>query len=208
MKKLLPVLITTLLFAGVITATHIPTSHPKAPSLSSAVFQPENQIKHSGLETAYAKEEAPQYSPPKILTIPKIGLNTNVISVGLDTQNRMDVPNNFVDAGWYNLGPMPGQTGSVVIDGHSDDFRGNPAVFYYLKDLALGDQIIVTDQVNKQYTYIVSDIEIYPYTEVPLQQIFDTRDKARLNLITCHGEWDNTINTYNQRIVIYSELQL
>ena len=152
------------------------------------------------------KQPLQKFYPPKLLSIPKIGLSTNVVSVGLDSTNAMDVPNNFVDVGWYNLGAMPGQFGSTVLDGHSDDFHGNPAVFYYLDTLQKGDQIYVTDQNGKQYTYTVTDNVVYPENALPLQYIFASNDAVRLNLITCHGQWDNSIQTYNQRTVIYSVL--
>lgn len=146
------------------------------------------------------------YYPPKLLSIPKIGLTANVVSVGLDSTNAMDVPKNFVDVGWYNLGAMPGQFGSTVLDGHSDDFHGDPAVFYYLDTLQKGDQIFVTDQSGKQLTYTVVANEVYPVNSLPLEQIFASNDAVRLNLITCHGQWDNSIQTYNQRTVIYAIL--
>jgi LPXTG-site transpeptidase (sortase) family protein len=151
-------------------------------------------------------QPTPMYYAPRLLSIPKIGLRANVVSVGLDSDNDMDVPNNFVDTGWYNLGSMPGQLGSTVLDGHSDDFHGNPAVFYYLDTLQKGDQIIVTDQSGKQFTYTVTDNEVYPVDSLPLRQIFASSDAIRLNLITCHGQWDSSIQTYNQRTVIYSVL--
>ncbi len=147
-----------------------------------------------------------QYYPPIHLSIPKISLSANIVSVGLDNTNAMDVPNNFVDVGWYNLGSKPGQLGSTVLDGHSDDFHGNPAVFYYLDTLQIGDQIIVTDQNGKKLTYTVTGNEVYPVDALPLRQIFASNDAIRLNLITCHGQWDNSIQTYNQRTVIYSVL--
>jgi hypothetical protein len=46
-------------------------------------------------------------------------------------------------AGWYALGPRPGDPGSAVILGHVDSKRG-PAVFYRLRQLLRGDEIDVS----------------------------------------------------------------
>ncbi|MGE5042013.1 MAG: class F sortase [Candidatus Levyibacteriota bacterium] len=147
------------------------------------------------------------FYPPTTLFIPKINLSANVVPVGLDNENRMDVPNNFVDVGWYSLGSKPGELGSVVLDGHFDDFHGGPAVFYRLNELQNGDQILITDSSGKKLVYTVSKNLVYPLDSMPLENIFHASDKFRLNIITCHGSWDNTLQTYNQRTVIYAQLQ-
>ena len=208
MKIILPIFIALFLFVlslfGVFRNTYYTVKNSNSVKVSHTAK--DNRLNRP--VPVLAKEAAVSYSPPKQLVIPKIGLNANITSVGLDSQNRMDVPNNFVEVGWYNLGYMPGQKGSAVLDGHHDDFNGHPAVFYYLSDLEIGDQIYVTDQSGKQYTYKVTNNEIYPYDQLPLQQIFATNDKARLNIITCHGTWDSVRHDYSHRTVIYSELQV
>ena len=176
--------------------------------IRSSVDAAKTPILHSLKSTEVIADALPTqaYAAPKTVSIPKIGLTANIVAVGLTTQDAMDVPNNFVDVGWYDLGYKPGQQGSVVLDGHYDNFHGQPAVFYYLDTLSKGDQIIVTDQNGKQFTYVVTDNEVYPVDGLPNQQIFASTDAARLNIITCHGQYENSIQTYNQRTVIYSVL--
>jgi sortase family protein len=53
------------------------------------------------------------------------------------------VPSRWGVAGWYALGPRPGDPGSAVILGHVDSKRG-PAVFYRLRQLLGGDEIDVS----------------------------------------------------------------
>lgn len=143
---------------------------------------------------------------PKELEIPKLGVSANVEEVGLDTQGKMDVPKVLGDVGWYDLGYVPGDKGSAVIDGHYDLASGAPSVFYYLSNLSPGDKIYVTDQDNRQYTFVVDESTAYPYNQLPLQQIFDSTDKPRLDLITCSGIWDQGTRNYSQRLVVYAEL--
>lgn len=205
MKKTLPIILSCILLFLFIFDSYI-SFHTTNDTTSKPDIRIVQTAKAASPPTPTPIPQPILYTP-KQLSIPKIGLTANIVPVGLDNNGRMDVPNNFVDVGWYDLGYKPGEQGSAVLDGHSDDFHGNPAVFYHLDELQPGDQILVTDQMNKVYTYVVSDNEVYPVDQLPLQQIFTTHDQARLNLITCHGTWDDGAQTYNQRTVIYATLQ-
>lgn len=159
--------------------------------------------------TAVTQSSTPQASTgiakPKSLSIPKLGLTDVVVEeVGMDAQGRMDVPGKVNDVGWYDLGFKPGDKGSAVIDGHFDTVTGAPAVFYYLNRLQKGDQIQVTDAAGRQYSFAVTDVEAYDFDKLPLQQIFASHDKSRLNLITCNGTWDRSSKNYSKRMVVYA----
>lgn len=143
---------------------------------------------------------------PKKLIIPKLGVNTIVESVAMDSEGRMDVPKNVENVAWYNLGPKPGLFGSAVLAGHFDKVTGAPAVFFDLDKLKVGDEIISVDEFNKEYKFKVVDKRTYIYNQVPLEQVFNSNDKSRLNLITCGGQWIATQKNYSNRTVIYSEL--
>lgn len=97
--------------------------------------------------------------------------------------------------------------GSAVIDGHYDRATGAPAVFYNLNKLAAGDKIIVSDDSGHDLTFVVTDKELYPFDNFPLQKVFNTTDQPRLNLITCDGVWNSTAHNYSQRLVVYATLQ-
>jgi sortase (surface protein transpeptidase) len=211
MKVKLPLLCLLLLLSFVFIVFLQKSETPKASAKMHAItptvtIQPKIPTLPTATQTLTPTSQQQAYYSPKLLSIPKIGLTANVVSVGLDSTGAMDVPNNFVDVGWYNLASKPGQVGSTVLDGHSDNFHGDPAVFYYLDTLAKGDQIFITDQNGKEFTYTVIDNEVYPVDALPLRYIFASNDAVRLNLITCHGQWDNSIQTYNQRTVIYAVL--
>lgn len=145
-------------------------------------------------------------SAPLKIEIPKINVITSVESVGLDNKERMDIPKNVYNVGWYNLGPKPGELGSSVIDGHLDTQSGSPAVFYYLSSLTQGDVIKIIDESNNTYTYQVTDKQTYDFDKVPMEKIFARRDKRRLNLITCDGVFDQGTRNYSKRLVVYSEM--
>jgi len=153
---------------------------------------------------------SPQPSPvpnqPVRISIPAIGVQASIESVGLDSQNRMDVPKKAADVGWYNLGSKPGEKGSAVIDGHLDTPTGAPAVFWNLDKLTPQDVITIQDTNGQKYSYQVTAVESYPYNQVPLQKIFADNSATFLNLITCSGTWDRGEHNYSERTVVYSVL--
>lgn len=144
---------------------------------------------------------------PSTISIPAINVNAPIESVGMDAQGRMGVPNIETDTAWYKYGYKPGEKGSAVIDGHFDTPTGAPAVFYDLSKLQTGDTITVTDNMSKTYTFVVTEVTSYPYDQLPMQTIFASTDKSRLNLITCDGTWNRGAHNYSNRAVIYSVLQ-
>jgi len=143
---------------------------------------------------------------PRTLTIPKLNITSAVESVGMDKEGRMDVPKDSDNVAWYNLGFKPGTLGSAVMAGHYDKATGAPAVFYNLSSLRVGDSVIVTGADNTKLTFMVTAKKLYPYNNFPLQTVFNTTDKPRLNLITCDGVWSSTSKNYSSRLVIFTEL--
>lgn len=197
MKKFLfVVIIAAFAFAGVLLGK----SH-KVSVIPSGVATTQNV---SPTQAVLAAKQAP--AVPVHITIPAINVDTAVGSVGMDSQGRMDVPKTSDDTAWYDLGFKPGEKGSAVIDGHLDKVTGAPAVFWNLKNLQSGDKITITDAHNQSYTFVVTSVMQYPWNDFPLQQVFNTTDKPRLNLITCSGTWDEGTHNYSTRTVVYSEL--
>ena len=153
------------------------------------------------------KEEVDTASLPQTLIIPKLGINAFVESVGLDSEGKMDIPKNVENVAWYILGYKPGEKGAAVIAGHYDKKDGSPAVFYELSSLKPGDEIIVLGENGKRLTYTVTRKQSYLTEQFPLQEVFGTQDKPRLNLITCAGTWNKGEASYTNRLVVYSELK-
>ena len=143
---------------------------------------------------------------PTRLTIPSLGIDTNVQDVGLGKTGNMAVPSNYTDVSWYRYGTLPGQVGSAVIDGHVDNGFGMDAVFKHISDLKPGDDIYIKTQQGEALHFVVNDVETYAATDVPLQTLFTRNDKARLNLITCAGQWEPDKKAYDHRTVVYAVL--
>jgi sortase A len=164
-----------------------------------------NQIPVQASPSVSTTQAVKSFYPPEKLIINKLNINANVESVGLDSQKRMDVPKIAANVGWYNLGFKAGEKGSVVLAGHFDDVNGDPAVFYNLGNLDIGDEIEITDENNNSFKYKVIDKQVYDFDKLPLNDIFASTDKKRLNLITCNGVFSQSEKNYSKRLVVYSE---
>ncbi len=143
---------------------------------------------------------------PISLIIPKIGVNAPVESVGVDPTGAMATPTTAFRVGWFDGGPVPGQPGNAVIDGHLDSRVYGAAVFWYLYKLGPGDKVEVTMPSQRTLTFVVERVEVYPYNKAPLEDIFGPASTPHLNLITCSGVFDRASDNYNLRRVVYTRL--
>jgi sortase A len=147
-----------------------------------------------------------QPATPYRLLIPSIGVSSKIEPVGKDSENRMDIPENIYDAGWYKYGVRPGEKGNVVIDGHVNTPNLTPNIFYNLDKLQSGDVIKVIDDNGNVWIYNVSLVTYADTQNFPIDQIFGPSDKYILSLITCAGEYQTGVHDYSKRIIVQSEL--
>lgn len=169
-----------------------------------------NDVADSGLQVATATTvtSAGPYDQPSRLVIPSLEIDTNVQALGITKKGNMAAPDNFTDVSWYKLGTVPGNMGSAVMSGHEDNALSLDGVFKHLEDLKIGDDVYTVDKDGQTVHFKVTDKKIYPYNLAgsELEKIFNAKDKARLNLITCTGDWVSEIKTNDKRLVVFTEL--
>jgi sortase A len=141
---------------------------------------------------------------PVRLQIEKLDVDAEVIQVGLTPEGAVDVPKGPLEAGWYNLGPKPGEVGSAVIDGHYGWKDGKQAIFDELSKLKKGDRIYVTAKDGSVSTFEVRESRTYKAGENPSDVFFSSDGKAHLNLITCSGSWNANEESYSTRLVVFA----
>lgn len=142
---------------------------------------------------------------PSRVQIPSMDIDTNVIPVGLLENGEMEVPEETDVVGWYDRGVKVGAKGNAVLAGHVDSKKG-PAIFFYLKNIEIGEKVIVTDEQGMKRTFEVKSKESYPSDEAPIEKIFGPSDKRNLNVITCTGTFNHDKHLYPDRLVVYTEL--
>jgi sortase (surface protein transpeptidase) len=144
-------------------------------------------------------------SVPVHLSIPAIGVSTGIQQLGLLANGSPQVPSGWNIAGWYKLGPSPGQVGSAVILGHVDSV-GGPAVFYRLNKLKVGNQVMVKLASGQTVTFKVIALRQYLKAKFPLQTVYGPRSYPSLQLVTCGGSFDSKTGHYLSSIVAFTKL--
>lgn len=147
----------------------------------------------------------PHIGQPVRLKIPAINVDAAVEEVGQTPDGAMDVPKDFNETAWYDLGARPGAPGNAVVDGHVDSTTGK-AVFWDLRKLVSGDQIVVVGDDGVERPFVVTATEAYARTSVPLDRVFGPTTETHLNLITCDSStaFDRTHGEYAGSLVVYA----
>src|SRR5262249_18574730 len=141
------------------------------------------------------------------LDIPKIGVHTPLMSLGLNSDGSAAVPSlkEAQLASWYNLGPAPGQPGPAVLLGHVDTKSG-PAVFYSIGSLRKGDTIEVTRKDGTTAVFSVDTAEQYPKSNFPTNKVYGDLNYSGIRLITCGGEFDAAKHSYVDNTIVFGHL--
>jgi sortase (surface protein transpeptidase) len=145
-------------------------------------------------------------SDPVALSIPRIGVQSTLVDLGLDTAGAMEVPQDPSLAGWFSRGPAPGALGPAVIAGHVT-WDGAPAVFHRLGTMRRGDQMTVTRKDGKTAVFTVTRVARFSKSRFPSRAVYGPIDHAGLRLITCGGTYDAARHRYLDNVVVFARLE-
>ena len=179
-----------------------PWSPPPAPAATATGG-------HGGSLAATRQRHGPKpmsHSVPVSVTIPAIGVNAQVIPLGLAPDGGVAVPplsEPFV-ASWFDRGPAPGQAGAAVLLGHVDAAGVGPAVFYRLGNLVPGNLIDVTRRDGRTAIFRVTSVGLYPENSFPAGRVYANTAAPTLRLITCGGAFDWTTHLYLDRTIVWA----
>lgn len=175
------------------TQIAVTTTSPPPTSISPSVIEP--PVTESPVTTTPTPPEPiviKEGDPMAIINLPTIGVSKYVVA-GVETADLKKGP------GHYPGTPFPGELGNASIAGHRTTY-GEP--FRHLDDLSIGDPIIITDLMGRQFTYLVSNQQVVEATDSWVVATTD-RTKAVLTLTTCHPEF-----SAKQRLIISAELDI
>jgi sortase (surface protein transpeptidase) len=145
---------------------------------------------------------------PKYIAIPAIDIgNTRIIQLGLTGSGQIATPDNIYDTGWYNGSVKPGQPGVMFIYGHVSSWTAN-GIFYNLKKLMPGENIVITQGDGQIYDYQVIETKVYPYNNVDTKAVLSpvNPNTPGLNLMTCTGQVIKGTSEFNERLVVFTSL--
>ena len=137
--------------------------------------------------------------------IPRLNINQALVGLQLQADQVLSAPTQFSDIGWWSDGPRPGAQGATIIAGHVTSKAG-PAVFVRLKDLVVGDLVVVDRADKTSATFKVDGKAAYPRTNFPDQLVYRTDGKASIHLITCDGAFNTALGQYPDNLVVSADL--
>lgn len=175
-------------------AASAPPTRPALPSESTPPTRPAAAVPATRVAAA-----------PVRLQVPAIGVDSELMDLGLQADGTLEVPPSGFPAGWYTGAPTPGELGPAIIAGHVD-WGGRPGVFFDLRDLSRGDEIVITRQDGSTARFRVTHVEQFDKDAFPTQAVYGDLDHAGLRLITCAGAFDPSMRSYDDNLVVFAEL--
>ena len=142
-------------------------------------------------------------SPPVKIRIESIGASAPVDPLGLNKDGTLQVPTDYKRAGYYIGRPAPGAVGPAIIAAHVDSKAG-PAVFYRLRDVQPGDEVVVTRADKSEVVFIVERVEQHPKNAFPTEAVYGSTEGATLRLITCGGSFNKRSGHYRDNLIAYA----
>jgi sortase (surface protein transpeptidase) len=184
-----------------------PSPAPTSPAPTSAAptsLARDRAARGAEAARAFRSERGYQATPvPVRIEIPSIGVASSLGQLGRAADRTVEVPTRWEEAGWYALGPRPGDPGSAVILGHVDSKSG-PAVFFRLRELRRGDQVKVTRADGSSVRFVVQRTAQYDKQRFPTDEVYYPTLTSTLRLVTCGGEFDATEGHYRSNIIVFA----
>jgi sortase (surface protein transpeptidase) len=149
-----------------------------------------------------AAEDQP--APPASLTIPSIGVETELEHLAVRDDGTLAAPDDLGRAGWFSEGPAPGERGPAVIVGHVDS-RVGPAVFYRLAELRAGDLVELTRTDGTVTRFAVTDTFEATKDAFPTEAVYGPTAGPTLRLVTCTGAFDRDARHYVSNLIVYAD---
>jgi Sortase domain len=142
---------------------------------------------------------------PVHLVVGAIGVDADVIPIGLDVNRALAVPRNAEITGWWSGGYVPGEIGPTVIVGHFDS-KVASGVFAKLQTLRKGARITVEDSIGSKYVYEVVEMEHLRKTAFPTDKVYGATAGSTLRLVTCGGKFNRATGHYVDNTIAYAVL--
>lgn len=194
------------------TAPSAPVSASAAPTNAAVPSPPPATPSPAAPAAAAPAEQLPPVmgaSAPVTLSIPSIGVRTDLIHLGLEDNGSLKVPQddgNGAPASWYDGSPTPGERGPSVLLGHVNSPSGRGGVFADLRKLTPGAEINVSRTDGSTAVFTVDRGALYPKDGFPTLEVYGNTKSAELRLITCDG-YDPATGEFDDNYVIYATLK-
>ena len=181
---------TTTVVSAPVTTT-IPRSDlaDRTRPIGSALYDPQDHDAESAVPTTIAIE--------------RIGVEeAGIIDVGVADNGEMEIPG-ADNVGWYRFNATPGGAGSSVLAAHIS-FNGSPGVFRYLDESEIGDVVVIGFDDGSEARFEIIEVTQYNKGDLPKNRVFAKSGDPVLTLITCGGDFNRSLRSYEDNVVAYA----
>jgi sortase (surface protein transpeptidase) len=202
--------------SGTLTVGDQPAGRPDAPPRAQTYAAAASPERAAAARLVTSTTSPPTTAPPPAapavdaqaaiptrVQVPRVGIDTTVLPLGLDPSGALEAPADTEEAGWFTEGPEPGEQGPAVIAGHLDSLTG-PAVFYRVRELVAGDVIVVDRADGSRVEFIVSRIEEHAKAAFPTDAVYGPTAGSELRLITCGGAFNRRTGHYLANVIVFA----
>lgn len=137
------------------------------------------------------------------MVVPGIGVDQELIELGLNPDGTMEVPDTGLEVGWFSPGSRIGETGPTVVAAHVDDRVGIGA-FSRLVEVAEGDEVVLYGADGDPVTYQVTRTVDHAKARFPTAEVFGATSSDEVRLITCTGAWDPVAQSYEENRIVFA----
>lgn len=171
--------------------------------VTSASAPPASPLPRATARDASLEALGAPSSPPERLVIPDLRVDATVDAVGVQDDGAMVIPAEPTSVGWYRYGSAPqDERGNTVIAGHVATSEDGPGALSRLRDAEPGMRVTVTTEDGTEHEYEITGREAIVKEALPVEEIFARDGRPLLVLITCGGEYDRTLRSHLDNIVV------
>jgi len=152
-------------------------------------------------------ESAVTTTIPATIIVDAAGIDAEIETLSI-VDGTMENPTGPWIVSWYQQSADLGIVGNILLAGHVDYWGVGPSVFFNVRDLVEGDEIILTGDNGETYTYVVLWNETFLLDELisgGMADLVAQTDDQVVTLFTCGGEFDYVNGEYLSRIVVRGE---
>jgi sortase (surface protein transpeptidase) len=169
-----------------------------AAALAPATPAPTWKVVPANPETATAR--------PTRVRIPAIGVDSRVVTIGVDRTGALIPPPTTDVTGWFAAGPVPGAIGPALLAAHVDS-RAGPGAFFRLAELRPGDVVIVDRADHTSARFVVDSTARIAKNAFPTELIYSPKPVAMLRLVTCGGSFDAQKRSYLDNVIVNATIR-
>lgn len=140
---------------------------------------------------------------PVRIGVPSLGIEAQVVTVGVEPDGEVVVPDDVSTIGWYAGSRAPGEgIGNTILIGHVDSRTQGRGAFFDLRIAEVGAVVSLADAEGGESVWQVTGRRTFEKTGVPMDDINQFYGEQRLLLITCGGEFDEATGSYESIVVV------